>query len=379
MPERSASADDRESRTDAAARWREEAVRNLQRMANFATVAADAATPVAGATAREEVYRKRQARLYRYASSRTRRIPLLFVPNLGLSRPYIFDLMPGASFIEYLTKEGYDFYLLDWGVYGPEDRDLTMGECVTKILPKVVHKVLETSGAERLSVLGYCMGATLAASYLGWEPGAPVAHFINMAGPIDFDRSGLFGLWLDRRFFNVDQVVDTFGELPAEMVKAGMKLLKPTMELSSRLNLWWNLWNKDYIDGFKALNQWANEYVPMPGEFFREWVKAYYQENRLIRGQLRYDGRVVRLNAIRCPVLVIGAKEDYIVPPECARALIDAVGSDDKEFLELRGGHISLIAGRSAPVHCWPRVEGWLAARSPNARRRRDDTDGGVR
>ena len=36
--------------------------------------------------------------------------------------------------------------------------------------------------------------------------------------------------------------------------------------------------------GFNALNKWANEYLPFPGEFFRQWVKEYYQQNRLYQG-----------------------------------------------------------------------------------------------
>jgi len=72
----------------------------------------------------------------------------------------------------------------------------------------------------------------------------------------------------------------------------------------------------------------------------------------------------VRLGDIRCPVLVVGAKEDYIAPPACVRALVDAVGSSETDYVELPGGHISLIAGRGAAVHCWPKVSGWLAPRS---------------
>jgi polyhydroxyalkanoate synthase len=46
------------------------------------------------------------------------------------------------------------------------------------------------------------------------------------------------------------------------------------------------------------------------------------------------------------------------------RALLDVVSSRDKEYVELPGGHISLIAGRGASTHCWPKVAAWLAARS---------------
>jgi polyhydroxyalkanoate synthase len=43
---------------------------------------------------------------------------------------------------------------------------------------------------------------------------------------------------------------------------------------------------------------------------------------------------------------------------------MDAVASRDKEYVELPGGHISLIAGRGASRHCWPKVSAWLASRS---------------
>jgi polyhydroxyalkanoate synthase len=345
-------------------RWQEELERSQARMKNFARMMTDPVEPRTGQTPRQEVYKKNKSRLYRYESTRTRPTPLLFVPNLGISRPYIFDLLPGGSFVEHMTKHGFDFYLLDWGVFGPEDNDLTVEDCVIKILPRMAAKVLESSGASELSVLGYCMGAPISACFVATHPELPVKNFINMAGPIDFAKIGLFGLWLDARFFDVDRFVDTIGAIPADMVKAGFKLLKPTMDLSTSLNLWWNLWNDKYVEGFSALNRWANEYVAFPSEFFRQWVRDFYQGNKLYTGELRMGGRPVHLSRITCPVLVVGAKEDYIAPPECVKALLGAVGSREKEYVELPGGHISLIAGRGAAVHCWPKVSGWLAPRS---------------
>jgi polyhydroxyalkanoate synthase len=319
--------------------------------------------PEIGLTPKQVVYRRNKARLYRYESSRTRRTPVLFVPNLGISRPSIFDLQPGASFVEHMCRLGYDFYLLDWGVYGEEDNGLTVDECVTRLLPRVARKVLETSGSEELAVIGYCMGAPLSVSFVAQHPEVPVRAYVNMAGPIDFAQAGLFALWLDKRFYDVDRVVDTMGSIPADWVKLGFKLLRPTMDVTTALNLWWNLDNPRYVHGYQALSRWANDYVPFPGEFFRQWVKEFYQENRLVQGTLRLGGAPVDLGEVRCPLLVVGAKEDYIAPPACVRALIDHVGSLDKAYVELPGGHISLIAGRSASVHCWPRVSDWLAAR----------------
>jgi len=346
------------------AQWQEEMNRNLRRMTNFSELVMNPKELPVGPTPRQEVYRKNKSRLYRYESSRKYRTPLLFVPNLGISRPYIFDLLPGGSFIEHMTREGFDFYLLDWGVFGPEDNRLTLEDCVTRILPRMATKVLESSKARELSILGYCMGGPLSACFIATHPEIPVKNFINMAGPIDFSKAGLFGRWLDAKYFDADKFVDTLGQIPAVMVKAGFKLLKPTLDLTTGLNLWWNLWNDSYVEGFRALNKWANEYVAFPGEFFRQWVKEFYQQNRMIRGELRLGGKVVRLQDIRCPVFVVGAKEDYIAPPACVKALIEAVRSTDRGYVELPGGHISLIAGRGASIHCWPKVSGWLGPRS---------------
>jgi len=349
---------------EAVTQWQEELERGLRRLENLQRLVTNPPEPKTGVTPRVEIYKRNKSRLYRYESKRTHRTPLLFVPNLGISRPYIFDLLPGGSFVEHMTRQGFDFYMLDWGVFGPEDNDLTVEDCVTRILPRMAKRVLESSGQDQLSVLGYCMGAPMSAAFVASHPEVPVKNFINMAGPIDFTKVGLFGLWLGKQYFNVDRFVDTLGSIPADMVKAGFKLIKPTMDLSTNLNLWWNLWNDKYVEGFQALNKWANEYVAFPGEFFRQWVRDFYQENKLYRGELLMGGRPVRLERITCPLFVVGAKEDYIAPPGCVRALMDAVGSHEKEYIELPGGHISLIAGRGASVHCWPKVSGWLAPRS---------------
>ena len=346
------------------ARWQEEIRRNALRMKHFSEMVMNPQEPEVGPTPREQIYRTGKSRLWRYASKRTVRTPLLFVPNLGISRPYIFDLVHRGSFIEHMTAEGFDFYLVDWGVFGPEDNGLTLEHAVTRILPRLARKALESSGAKEMSVLGYCMGAPLSLSWLASTPEFPLRNYIDMAGPVDFSQIGLFGLWLDPRYFDADRYVDTLGAIPADMVKMGFKLLKPTMDLSTNLNLWWNLWNPEYVSGFNALNKWANEYLPFPGEFFRQWVKDYYQQNRMFKGDLKMAGRPVRLESIGCPVLAVGAKEDNIAPPGCVRPLITAVSGTDKEYVELPGGHISLIAGRGASVHCWPKVSSWLAARS---------------
>ena len=194
---------DMRASSEAVKQWQDEFDRNVKRVRNLTDMVLNPTVPKVGQTPREEVYKRNKSRLYRYASPRSHGTPLLFVPNLGISRPYIFDLLPGGSFVEHMTRQGFDFFLLDWGVFGPEDNDLGVEECVTRILPRMAKKVLESSEARELSVLGYCMGAPLAACFLALYPEVPVKNFINMAGPIDFSGliAGANPLGYSARFF----------------------------------------------------------------------------------------------------------------------------------------------------------------------------------
>ena len=67
---------------------------------------------------------------------------------------------------------------------------------------------------------------------------------------------------------------------------------------------------------------------------------------------------------ITAPVLAIGARRDDIAPVGSVKPLVDLVGSTDTTYHELPGGHISLVAGRTAFKDCWPTVSDWLAERS---------------
>src|SRR5499427_3714245 len=69
-------------------------------------------------TPKELVWALNKAKLYRYTpvvpAEKRHPVPLLLVFAL-MNRPYILDLRPGHSFVEYMVSQGYDVYLLDWG------------------------------------------------------------------------------------------------------------------------------------------------------------------------------------------------------------------------------------------------------------------------
>lgn len=289
------------------------------------------------------------------------RTPLVLFPYLGISRPYIFDLRPGESFAEFLAAEGIPFYLVDWGIFGPEDRDLGLDDIVADMIPSLLRQALRHARAEAATVFGYCMGVPMTASALAFDPSLPAKNYLAMVGPIDFSI-GEFPRITDEDRFDVDAIIETFDLMPAEFIRSGFKMLNPLGDLQQAKALLENAGNPKWLEGYKAMNRWASEWIPLPKQFFRHWVRHFYQRNELIRGELRIMGQPIDLRRITAPVLCVGATKDDIVPAASACALIDAVGSADKQFLELEGGHISVIAGRRARAQVWPALADWLRA-----------------
>lgn len=353
---------------DVAQRWVAEAEGTLQRLGRGAELLWDQSAAPVGLTPRELVGRWGKARLYRYRArtAHPEPVPVLFVPYLGISRTYVFDL-PGASFVDFFRGQGFHLYLLDWGDLGPEDADFGIAEAVLDVIPALVRRVLRHSGAAQLDLFGYCMGVPLAMSALATHPAMPVRNLVMMVGPVDFTHAGFFATWTAKDVFPVDKLVDTHKTAPLDYVQAGFKLLNPTGDLATLLGLWRNLGNESYVQGWRAMNRWSNEFVGFPGEFFRQWITWFYQENRLAKGELELRGRPVDLTTVRQPLLVVAARRDTITPPAAARALVALVGSSDKEYEELPGGHISLIAGRQAHQHLWPKLVRWLRTRDQPA------------
>ena len=106
-----------------------------------------------------------------------------------IDRPYILDLIPGNSFVEYLVQQGLDVYLLDWGVPGDEDHALSFGDYVFDYLAEAVGQVLRTSGAEAVTLFGACIGGLLAAMYAALFPGPHLRNLILHATPVDCSPS----------------------------------------------------------------------------------------------------------------------------------------------------------------------------------------------
>jgi polyhydroxyalkanoate synthase len=221
------------------------------------------------------------------------------------------------------------------------------------------------TGAEKTSLIGYCMGGTMAAMFTALYP-ERVKNLITMAAPFDFSgREGLLFHWTAGTKFDPNLLVDTYGNCPTWFLESSFLLLKPLQNTVGKLmSLYENSTNEKFVENYLAMETWLNDNIPMAGETYREFVSDLFQKNQLMKGKKRINGRVVRLSDITCPVLNLVADKDHLVPPESSIPFNDAIGSEDKEVISFPAGHIGLSVGGRAVKELWPKVCGWLAERS---------------
>jgi len=318
-----------------------------------------------GATPYEVVYEERMMKVLRYRSTSVRFSEPILVCFALVNRPYILDLQQERSVIQRLLERGFDVYLIDWGVPGQEEQSLWLEDYICRFLKSAVSFVCEHSGVPQISLLGYCMGDTMATMFTAVHQEC-VRNLILMATPIDFaGDDGLLNLWARKDYFDVDKLIDAFGNCPGEFLQFVFQLMKPVQNFAEKqLAFCERLDDAAFLDNFVAVERWANDTIPVAGETFRQYVKLLYQRNLLVSGLMCLAGAQVQLNAITCPLLLLVADKDHLVPPNSTLALKQHVSSRDVSTLSINAGHIGLAVSSKAHRQLWPKAAEWIAEHS---------------
>jgi polyhydroxyalkanoate synthase len=320
-------------------------------------------------TPRQLIWALNKTKLYRYnpvlPAEARHRLPLLLVFAL-MNRPSILDLRPENSYVQYMLKQGYDLYLLDWGIPGPEDRNHKFDDYTLEYLPRAIRKLKSFAGVDEFSMLGWCIGAILATSYAALRPNDGLRNLILLTAPLDFsNREMTFARWTAEGNFNVDAVLEAFGNMPGEMMDAGARMLKPVENLvGNYLRLWDNIENPNVVKGWQAMNTWVTDNIPLAGGAFRQLVVDLYRNNKLLKGEWYLRGERVDVHNIKANLLTVIAEADHITPPCMSRSIVDMVSSKDKELYTIPAGHIGIMVGSGANKVTWPHMDNWLAKRS---------------
>jgi polyhydroxyalkanoate synthase subunit PhaC len=213
-------------------------------------------------------------------------------------------------------------------------------------------------------VVGYCFGGVLSLLWAALNPDGPMKNLVTFTTPVDFSEMKQFQTWADKRFFDIDRLIATHGNCPAEMLYSSFDMLRPGGRLAGNIRLWDNMWDDEYVKAYRMIDRWSSDMLPLAGRYFKETTEQLMWDNALFEGRMQVAGRKIDLSMITAPFMHVVAQHDHIVPYDASKPLVPMIGSTDKQEVVLKGGHVSLVAGGNAIKRLWPQLDIWLQERS---------------
>jgi polyhydroxyalkanoate synthase len=224
-----------------------------------------------------------------------------------INRPYIVDLQDDRLLVAHLLKLGLDVYVIDWGYASRADRWLTLEDYINGYLNNCIDAICDRQAIDKVNLLGICQGGTFSLCYSALYP-LKVKTLITMITPVDFhSQKNLLNLWsgstLGAEAFDVDLIVDTLGNIPGDFLNFEFLMLKPfQLGIEKYVKLAQIADCEDKLLNFLRMEKWIFDSPDQAGEAYRQFMKDFYQHNKLIREEIDLGGQRVNLQNIHVPI-----------------------------------------------------------------------------
>jgi polyhydroxyalkanoate synthase len=324
---------------------------------------------VVGVSEKEAVYHEDKITLYRFKSAVEKpfKIPLLMVYAL-VNRPFMVDLQEGRSLVANLLKLGLDVYLIDWGYPTRSDRWLTLDDYINGYIDNCVDFIRKSHGLEKINLLGICQGGTFSLCYSSLHP-EKVQNIVVMVAPIDFYQTDTLlnmrgGCSLGAEALDIDLMVDALGNIPGDYLNLEFLELKPLqLGYQKYLDFPSIMEDEAKLINFLRMEKWIFDSPDQAGEAYRQFLKDFYQQNKLIKGEVMLGDKRVDLHNLTMPILNLYAEKDHLVPPASSLALANYIGTSDYTACSFPVGHIGMYVSGKVQKDLPPTIVEWLKAR----------------
>jgi polyhydroxyalkanoate synthase len=242
-------------------------------------------------------------------------IPLVIFPP-WINKFYILDLRPENSMIRWLTAQGITVFVASWVNPTPELASCTFEDYMREGIYAGTKAAMDQCGVTQVNTVGYCIGGTLLSAtlaHMAAKGDKRIASATFFAAQQDFSEAGDLLL-----FTNEDWLKD----LETKMDEGGGVLSGQTMAdtfNSLRANdLIWSFFVNNYLMGKEPkpfdLLFWNSDQTRMPKTLHLYYLRRFYGDNALAKGELELDGLKLDLKQVKTPVFVQASREDHIAP-----------------------------------------------------------------
>jgi polyhydroxyalkanoate synthase len=318
-----------------------------------------------GATDKEAVYREDKVVLYHFKGDKkpTAKTPIMIVYAL-VNRPFMTDLQADRSLVRNLLAQGEDVYLIDWGYPDAADRYISLDDYINGYIRRCADVVAKRHGLKAINILGVCQGGAFSLCYASIYP-EKVKNLITMVTPVDFHTpDNMLSHWTQG--MDIDLFVDTLGNVPGDLMNWCYLTLKPfRLNHQKYVGLVDILDDKAELENFLRMEKWIFDSPNQAGQAFREFIRDFYQGNKLMQGGLKHRRQAGR------PEEDPDAGAEHLRragPPGAAERVDSAegrkVGTKDYTVLAFKGGHIGIYVSGRAQREVAPTIHGWLSKRA---------------
>ena len=242
-------------------------------------------------------------------------IPLLIFPP-WINKFYIMDLRPENSLIRWLASQGFTVLVASW--VNPDQRlaTKTFEDYMRQGIYEGVAAAKAQTGVDHVNTVGYCIGGTLLSAtlaHMAAKGDTSIGSATFFAAQQDFSEAGDLLL-----FTNEDWLKD----LEAKMDEGGGVLSGQTMADTFNAlrgnDLIWSFFVNNYLLGKEPkpfdLLFWNSDQTRMPKTLHTFYLRRFYGENAMAKGELTLDGVQIDLSKVKVPIYVQSSKEDHIAP-----------------------------------------------------------------
>jgi polyhydroxyalkanoate synthase len=274
--------------------------------------------------------------------------PLLIIPP-WINKYYILDLTQQKSFVKYVVDQGFTVFVISW--VNPDERlkDKTFEDYMFEGALAATNAVMRETGEDQINVLGYCVGGTLLATLLAYlaargEDLYKSATFL--AAQVDFNHAGDLLVFIDdAQLAALEEMMAERGYLDGSRMATVFNLLRPK-------DLIWPYVVNNYLLGKKPfpfdLLYWNQDSTRMPAANHRFYLREFYHENKLAKGEMKIAGTRLDLKQVKLPIYELATREDHIAPAKSVFVGSKLFGGP-VEFVLAGSGHIAGVINPPDP------------------------------
>jgi polyhydroxyalkanoate synthase len=228
------------------------------------------------------VFRNELMELIQYAPSMPQAyaVPLLMSPP-WTNKYYVMDLAPGRSLVEWAVDHGHTVFMISYRNPDESMRHVSLDDDLISGPIEALHVITAITGAEKINLLGLCLGGTLTMATLAYldsvgQDKINSATFVNTL--IDFSEPGLLGVFTDEAMINrLERSMARTGFLRAQDMRRTFDLLRAN-------DLIWNYVVSSWLmreepPAFDLLS-WNADSTRMPAEMHSFYLRSCYLENQ---------------------------------------------------------------------------------------------------